>query len=112
MRSKYMEERGHPNVRTQQAVSWSAPARLTDDPLMIVASGEKKDEDACARELASKARTKLAEGINPKDARRPSEGSKGPCARFGTDSDAALRQGRSGLLHAFRHPDQGLHGIA
>src|SRR3972149_3623552 len=36
---------------------------------------------ARARELASQARTKLAEGINPKDARRPSEGATfGECA--------------------------------
>jgi integrase len=36
---------------------------------------------ARARELASQARTKLAEGINPKDARRPSQGATfGECA--------------------------------
>jgi integrase len=36
---------------------------------------------ARARELASQARAKLAEGINPKDARRPSEGATfGECA--------------------------------
>lgn len=36
---------------------------------------------ARARELASRARAKLAEGINPKDARRPSEGATfGECA--------------------------------
>ena len=36
---------------------------------------------ARARELASQARAKLAEGINPKDARKPSEGATfGECA--------------------------------
>ena len=36
---------------------------------------------ARARDLASQARAKLAEGINPKDARRPSEGATfGECA--------------------------------
>ena len=41
---------------------------------------------ARARELASQARAKLAEGINPKDARRPSEG-----ATFGECADRADR---------------------
>jgi hypothetical protein len=32
--------------------------------------------------------------------------------RIGTDRMPHLRQGRRQLLHAFRHPDQGPHGIA
>jgi len=41
---------------------------------------------ARARELASQARAKLAEGINPKDARRPSKG-----ATFGECADRLMR---------------------
>ena len=42
---------------------------------------------ARARELAGQARAKLAEGINPKDARKPSEG-----ATFGECADRQSRQ--------------------
>jgi integrase len=55
---------------------------------------------ARARELASQARAKLAEGINPKDVRKPSEG-----ATFGECADRQIETMRSSWRNA-RHAAQ------
>lgn len=61
--------------------SWTFLYRWHGKPTEIGFGSARDVTLARARELASQARTKLAEGINPKDARRPSQGATfGECA--------------------------------
>src|SRR6202040_636961 len=61
--------------------SWTFLFRWHGKPTEIGFGSARDVTLARARELAGQARAKLAEGINPKDARRPSEGATfGECA--------------------------------